>query len=75
VKRPTFICGGDTRPGTRGTDCPNVAHDHPLPDGYVDASDVAQHRLATGWSNRRCPDCDLHGWFPPAVTDDEGTDQ
>lgn len=61
----TYLCGGDTTPGPRGTDCPDAAHDHPLPAGYVDAAEVAGQRLAAGWSNRRCPTCGLHGWWPP----------
>lgn len=61
----TYVCGGDERPGARGTDCPSELHDHPLPAGYVDASIVAGRRLAEGWSNRKCPECDLHGWAPP----------
>jgi hypothetical protein len=68
--RPTYICGGYERPGARGTDCPNELHDHPLPEGYVDASIVAGRRLNDGWSNKRCPSCGLHGWAPPTP---EGT--
>jgi hypothetical protein len=60
-----YICGGDTRPGPRGTDCPNALHDHPLPNGYVDASEEASHRLYKRWINRKCPDCGLYGWVPP----------
>lgn len=66
----TYICGGDERPGARGTECQNELHDHPLPAGYVDASIMAGRRLAEGWSNRKCPACDLHGWAPPVP---EGT--
>lgn len=56
------ICGGDLRPGPRGTECPNPVHDWPLPPGYVDASDVADRRLRHGWSNSRCPSCGEYGW-------------
>lgn len=66
--RATYICGGDETPGARGTDCPNLVHDHPLPNGYVDASLVAGRRLANGWRNPTCPDCQTHGWIPPAPT-------
>lgn len=61
--QPVFICGGDESPGTRD-DCPNRLHDHPLPDGYCDAHDVAMRRIRRGWSNTRCPDCNLYGWTP-----------
>lgn len=61
----TYICGGDLRPGPRGTDCPDTLHDWPLPTGYGDASDVAARRLRKRWGNRRCPDCGLYGWVPP----------
>lgn len=49
--------------------CPNDLHDWPLPAGYVDASEVAQRRLNSGWSNRRCPDCGLYGWGPGRLRD------
>jgi hypothetical protein len=62
----TYLCGGDETPGARGTDCPSALHDHPLPDGYVDASVVAGQRIGNGWSNRQCPACGMHGWAPPA---------
>lgn len=60
-----YICGGDETPGARGTDCPNAVHDHPLPNGYVDASTVAMRRLNTGWRNPMCDTCGIHGWIPP----------
>lgn len=59
-----YVCGGDERPGPRGTDCPNRLHDHPLPSGYIDASAVAQRRLSQGWASRRCPSCHVYGWVP-----------
>lgn len=62
--RPIFLCGGDTRPGPRETDCPNRLHDYPLPSGYVDASFEATRCLNNRWSNRRCPTCHLYGWEP-----------
>lgn len=58
-----FLCGGDYRPGPRDA-CPNRVHDYPLPAGYVDAATVADSRIARGWHNVRCPDCDLYGWRP-----------
>lgn len=61
----TYICGGDDRPGARGTDCPNTLHNHPLPDGYVEASIAAGRRIGQGWNNRKCPECSQYGWNPP----------
>lgn len=58
-----ILCGGNLRPGDREA-CPNVLHDYPLPEGYVDAAEVAARRLAHRWSNRRCPQCGLYGWQP-----------
>lgn len=69
-KVTAFICGGDLRPGPRDTECPNALHDWPLPSGYVDASEVAAHRLSKGWSNRKCTQCGLHGWMPGTHTCD-----
>lgn len=59
-----YICGGDETPGTR-SECPDAVHDHPLPNGYVDASTVAMRRLNTGWRNPMCKTCGIHGWIPP----------
>jgi hypothetical protein len=59
-----YLCGGDTRPGPRDTDCPDPLHDRPLPAGYCDASDEAARRLRRGWGNRRCTRCGLYGWVP-----------
>lgn len=59
-----YLCGGDMRPGPRGTDCPDSLHDHPLPSGYVDASMEAGSRIARGWVNRKCPRCGFYGWQP-----------
>lgn len=59
-----YLCGGDTRPGPRGTACPNSLHDHPLPAGYGDAHAEAGRRLATRWLNPKCPACGLYGWVP-----------
>lgn len=60
----TYLCGGDERPGPRGTDCPNALHDHPLPSGYIAAAEEAGSRLDEGWRNPKCPDCGLYGWEP-----------
>jgi hypothetical protein len=65
--RPVFVCGGDERPGSRGTDCPDSLHDHPLPGGYVAAGDVAARRLRQGWCNVKCRRCGLYGWIPAAA--------
>lgn len=59
-----YICGGDETPGARA-DCADAVHDHPLPNGYVDASTVAMRRLNTGWRNPMCKTCGIHGWVPP----------
>jgi hypothetical protein len=59
----TYLCGGDLSPGPR-EECANSLHDYPLPLGYVDAGEVAKHRLYKRWSNTRCPDCGLYGWTP-----------
>lgn len=64
-----YICGGNyARLEPRG-ECPNLLHDYPLPAGYVDAHEVAQARIANRWSNRKCPQCGLHGWAPGRITD------
>ncbi|WP_155289246.1 hypothetical protein [Rhodococcoides fascians] len=55
------ICGGDTRPGSRDK-CRNTLHDWPLPSGYVDASEMAMSRLAQGWANIQCDECNIYGW-------------
>lgn len=60
-----YLCGGDDRPGPRGTDCPSTLHDHPLPAGYVDAHEAAASRLYKRWKNVRCKDCGIYGWIPP----------
>lgn len=57
-----LLCGGDTTPGPRGTDCLSRLHDHPLPSGYNDAADEAARRIRNRWSNRRCSRCGLYGW-------------
>ena len=49
----------------RDSTCPDQLHDHPLPRGYVQASNVADERLGSGWGNRRCTRCGLYGWEPP----------
>ena len=56
-----YLCGGDMRPGPRD-ECPDPLHDWPLPDGYVDAAEVAGSRLGRGWRNVRCERCGLYGW-------------
>lgn len=63
--RPVIICGGDyARLQERG-DCPNSLHDWPLPDGYNEAEEVARSRISQGWTQKRCPDCELYGWTNP----------
>jgi hypothetical protein len=52
VSGATYLCGGDETPGARGTDCSSALHDHPLPDGYVDASIAAGQRIGNGWSTK-----------------------
>lgn len=64
-----LICGGDDRPGPRGTDCPSALHDHPLPAGYVDAHEAAARRLYRRWRSVKCSACGLYGWVPgPAIS-------
>lgn len=72
VRRKTtmFICGGDFTPATR-TDCPNPLHNWPLARGYVDASNQAARRLRTGWTNTHCKDCELYGWTPGKLHEDD----
>lgn len=48
----------------RGTDCPNVVHDWPLPTRYIAARQAAEARLLHQWDNRDCPDCGRYGWIP-----------
>jgi len=67
-RKPMFICGGDFILQPR-SDCPNYVHNWPLASGYVDASDMAERRIRTGWTNPRCPDCHLHGWTPGKLHD------
>lgn len=67
MTKRVIICIPDETPGPRD-ECPNRLHDHPLPSGYIAASDVAQRRLRQRWRNVRCPDCGLYGWTPPAFT-------
>lgn len=59
-----YVCIPDETPGPRDA-CPNRLHDHPLPSGYLAASDVAARRLRQRWRNVRYPDCSLYGWVPP----------
>lgn len=59
-----YLCGGDMRPGPRGTDCPDPLHDFPLPSGYNEASEEANSRLNRGWNNTRCEQCGRYGWRP-----------
>lgn len=59
-----FICGGDYTNLQAREDCPDSLHDWPLPDGYVEASEVAAARLRERWSNRKCRRCGLYGWAP-----------
>lgn len=59
-----FLCGGDMRPGPRGTECPDRLHDFPLPSGYLEAADEAAARLRRGWGNTRCARCMRYGWQP-----------
>lgn len=50
---------------TRGTGCPSAIHDWPLPNRLIAAREAADARLANGWSNVPCPDCQLqYGWIP-----------
>lgn len=70
VGRAVYICVPDETPGPRHA-CPNTLHDHPLPSGYVAASDVATRRLRLRWRNLRCPDCGLYGWLPPGFSKEE----
>jgi len=65
-----FICGLDDRPGKRD-ECPDALHDWPLPNGYIEAGEVAGNRLYRKWSNVRCPRCGLYGWRPGQVNDGE----
>lgn len=61
-RKPIYVCGGAYHLLDAREVCPNPLHDWPLPSGYVEASEMADSRLSQGWSNVRCPDCDLYGW-------------
>lgn len=63
------LCISNMTSGPRDT-CPNELHDYPLPAGYGDASEAAERRIRRGWSNRRCPQCQLYGWQPGRATGD-----
>lgn len=63
------ICGGDLRSGPRDA-CPNVLHDFPLPEGYVDEGEAAGLRIRNRWTCSECPDCGLYGWRPGDPTGD-----
>lgn len=66
--RVTRLCVVDYGTLQDRGDCPHVLHDWPLPDGYVEADEVALSRVAQGWRQRQCPDCHLWGWpDPPKV--------
>lgn len=58
-----YVCGGDYGRLEERSACPDALHDWPLPDGYVDAAEVAASRLAHGWHNTRCSACGLYGWI------------
>lgn len=60
-----YVCGGSDRLEERAA-CPDPLHDHPLPEGYLDATERAQDRLGQGWRNRKCTKCGRYGWTPPA---------
>ncbi len=65
-----IICGGQRGTAARRDgDCPNVAHDWPLPTGYNDRADEAHWRLRNGWRSYRCPQCGLYGWTAGQTTD------
>ena len=64
VNGAVYLCGMNTRPGPRDTDCPSPLHDHPLPTGYIEAADEAGSRLYRGWGNPKCQQCGLYGWTP-----------
>lgn len=59
-----YLCGSDYANLDRRSECPSTLHDWPLPNGYVDAGEVASARLRHRWSNKRCPECSLYGWIP-----------
>lgn len=63
-----YLCGGDYTEGTR-SECPNPLHDHPLPDGYIEAGEWATRRFGKGWTQKRCPECGLYGWITPPFTE------
>lgn len=64
MKGAVIVCEPDLTPGPRDA-CPNRLHDHPLPSGYIAASEVAERRLRQRWRNRKCPECGLYGWEKP----------
>lgn len=61
-----IICGGNLRPGMRDS-CPNELHNWPLPDGYIEAHDVAMSRLRRRWASVRCSECGKYGWRPGQI--------
>lgn len=63
-----YICGGNYSLLQQRVSCPNTLHDWPLPDGYSDAHDVANARIANRWDSQRCPDCGIYGWTPGRET-------
>lgn len=65
----TILCVANDEAGPRGTDCPSVLHNWPLPSGYTDAAENAARRLRTGWVNPRCGSCREYGWRPGKIKD------
>lgn len=64
-----YICGGDYSRLEPRSECPNVLHDWPLPQGYGDASEVADARIRARWGNPKCRDCGIYGWTRGRVTE------
>lgn len=46
--------------------CNNDLHRYSMSGRYLQDHAMAESRFREGWKNKRCPDCRIFGWEPPA---------